>query len=84
MVLDVEEVDRAQMSVALLMLGVEAVGVDRQLDRRIGAQVQPALVAREPALDFDQTVEVAAVDDQFARRPAVLRNDRPFPGDSMR
>jgi hypothetical protein len=45
--LDVEEVLRSQVLVALGQLGVEAGGLDRQLDRRGRVEVQRALVAGE-------------------------------------
>src|SRR3954465_12506235 len=58
-VLDVEEVARAQVLVALGLLGVQAGGLDRQLDARLGAQVQRAVVVGELPLDGHQAVEVA-------------------------
>src|SRR3954449_1401589 len=60
--LDVEEVARAQVLVALGHLGVQAVRLDRQLDRRGGAEVQVAVVVGELALDGHQAVEVAHVE----------------------
>src|SRR5215218_5273056 len=57
--LDVEEVLRAQVLVALGQLRVEAGCLDRQLDGRRGTEVQRALVVGELALDGHQAVEVA-------------------------
>jgi hypothetical protein len=68
-VCDVEEIGGAQMLVALLVLGVEAVGLNRQLHGWIGAQVERSLEAPEPAFDSDQPVEVTDVElDARARR----------------
>src|SRR3954466_12771980 len=44
MVLDVEEVARAQVLVALGHLGVQAGGLDRQLDGRLGRELQRSVV----------------------------------------
>src|SRR4051794_33696949 len=60
--LDVEEVARAQMHVALGHLGVQAGGLEGQLDGRLGAEVQRAVVVGELALDGHQAVEVAHVE----------------------
>jgi hypothetical protein len=49
-IVDVEEVRRGQVRVALGDLGVEAVGLDRQLDGGRYAEVERALVAVEFAL----------------------------------
>src|SRR5215208_2707690 len=57
--LDVEEVVRTQVRVALGQLRVQAGGLDRQLDGRRGGEIQRAVKVRELALDGHQTVEVA-------------------------
>jgi len=49
--LGVEEVGGAQMRVALLVVGVDAVGLYGELDRRLGGEVQGAVVSGEAALD---------------------------------
>src|SRR3954467_8856638 len=54
---DVEEVLRAQVLVALARLRVQAGGLDRQLDGRSGAEVQRGGVVGELALDGHQAVE---------------------------
>src|SRR4051794_32935931 len=59
--LDIEEVARAQVLVALGHLGVQAAGLDRQLDGRRGAELKRAVVVGEGALDGHQAVEVAHV-----------------------
>jgi hypothetical protein len=46
-VLDIEEIRRAQVLVADLVVRVEAACVDRQLDRRIPFEVERAVVAAE-------------------------------------
>jgi hypothetical protein len=48
--LGVEEVGRAQMRVALFVLGVEAVGFDGELDGRLGGEVERAVVAEKRPL----------------------------------
>src|SRR3954447_9204318 len=60
--LDVEEVARAQVHVALGHLGVQAGGLEGQLNGRLGAEVQRAVVVGELALDGHQAVEVAHVE----------------------
>jgi len=60
--LDVKEVLRAQVLVALGQLRFQAGRLDRQLDGRRGAEVQRALVVGELALDGHQAVEVAHVE----------------------
>ena len=57
-VLGVEELGRAQVLIALGVAGLDVGGVDRQLDRRVRAQVEPALVTVEMALDGRQAPEV--------------------------
>ena len=49
--LDAEEVGRAEARVAPLVPGVQAVGLDGQLNGRFAGQVERALVAGEAALD---------------------------------
>jgi hypothetical protein len=49
--LGVEEVGRAEMRVALLVRGVDAVGLEGELDRRLGGEVEGAVVPEEAALD---------------------------------
>src|SRR3954454_22980075 len=68
-VLDVEEVARAQVLVTLGHLGVKAGGLERQLDGRLGAELQRAVVVGELALDGHQAIEVAHVElDARTRR----------------
>src|SRR3954454_10146569 len=62
MVGDVEELARAQVCVALAVLGLEAVGVDRELERWALVEVEGALVAVEVPLDGHQAVEVRNVE----------------------
>src|SRR5690242_16167282 len=58
------------MLVALVVAGLHAGRVDRQLDRRIGAQVQPPAVVAEVALNPRQAPE--APDAELdARSPRV-------------
>ena len=55
---DVEEVGRAQVFVAGRIPGVEAVGVDRELDRRAaGAELVRAVEPVEAAVNGDQAPE---------------------------
>src|SRR4051812_18647193 len=61
-VCDVEEVARAQVRVALGLLGVKTGGLERQLDGRSGSEVQRAVVVGELALDGHEAVEVAHVE----------------------
>src|SRR3954447_3797089 len=61
-VLDVEEVVRAQVLVARGPLRVQAGGVDREFDGRRRAELQRPVVVGELALDGHQTVEVAHVE----------------------
>src|SRR4051812_28591928 len=42
MLFDIEEVRGAQMLVAPLVRGVEAVGLDGELDRRLGGEIEDA------------------------------------------
>jgi hypothetical protein len=64
----VEEVAGAQVCVALGQLGVQAAGLDRQLDGRRGAQIQRPLVVGEVALDGHQPVEVTHVEGDARTR----------------
>src|SRR5215212_9435719 len=50
------------MRVALLVLGVEAVRLDGELDRRLGGEVEGAVVAREAALDGRHPLEALDVE----------------------
>jgi hypothetical protein len=54
MVLDIEEIVSAQVVIALGVAGLQACRVDRQLDRRVGAQVKPAVVVLEVSRDRRQ------------------------------
>ncbi len=58
MVLGVEEVRRAQVPIADPVGGLDTCGVDRQLDRGVGGQVEPALEAVEVAFDGQQAPKV--------------------------
>src|SRR5215211_3819369 len=60
--LDVEEVRRAEVLVAPVVLRVEAVGLDGQFDGRLARQVERALVAREAALDGRDPPEAPGVE----------------------
>src|SRR3954468_22840177 len=44
MLFDIEEVGGAQMLVAPLVRGVEAVGLDGELDRRLGGEIEDAVL----------------------------------------
>src|SRR5215212_2975153 len=67
--LDVEEVLRAQVLIALGHLRVQARGLDRQLDGRRGAEVERGVVVGELPLDGHQAVEVAHLErDARTRR----------------
>ena len=55
--LGVKEIDRAQVLVARLVLRVEAGRLDRQLDRRLAAQIEGAVIALEAAFDGHQPPE---------------------------
>jgi hypothetical protein len=59
--LDVEEVGRAQVLVALGLLRVEAACIDDQLHDWLRAQVERSLIAVKAAPDGDQAKEVAHV-----------------------
>jgi hypothetical protein len=52
--LDVEEVRRAQVLIPLAVAGLEAVSFNRQLDGRLGLKVERPFVGLESALDRDQ------------------------------
>src|SRR3954463_12309059 len=66
--IDVEEVLRAQVLVALGHLRVQARGLDRQLDGRRRGKVERAVVVGELALDGHQPVEVAHMEDDARSR----------------
>lgn len=50
------------MLIAFPVAGLEACGVDRELDCWVGAQIEPALVAVEVTLDCHKAPEVGDVE----------------------
>src|SRR6185369_15859469 len=62
MVGNVEELVRAEMLVPLLVVALEAGGLDDQGDGRAARQVESAFVTVEVTLDGEQAIEVAHVE----------------------